>query len=498
LFFDLQGAQMPYRILFFLGALVLSLKGLEALYPFSHGDALNYHLVGPRFIFETSWFELNNDFWGNHQSGIFEFIYLLTIGTFGNTLLGQTSSQLLHFSLGLLTAAVSMFVFFRLKNPTMAICSLIATLTISRGGDFFLYAKSDGAVASFSLICFLLLYHDKTFEKIKNSKKFLILYALLLGLVPAFKLSGLFTMIPLAIYAMIRFRFSWKPIVTAAFIALIPLSFVLIRNWYYMRSPFFPGLLGVFPGYLSPTMLKYYQGVLTTTVNLESFFKIMTLFFTGKVIFLSIPVFAFLNFRNKRSELNIPLYLSFATLVLYMVMNGGVTDERFYFTCFFFNLFFVLNSLAQYRFHPKWIALVVVLVLVDSKLDKSLKRIKKLPSVYSENESKVLDQYIPLSRVWRIIPRVETKEKIWVISDHFAQQFYSPPLYRLDQYQSHPRTDFLGQCQESDIVKLRPYRFAILKEIKDNPCYDYIFQRGKLLGEVDIYKVYELPSEIKI
>ena len=65
----------------------------------------------------------------------------------------------------------------------------ILILTMARSADFYLYAKNDGALAAAALIAAYFIIEKKELSPIK--------VGLLLGLLPAIKMNGIFISIPL-------------------------------------------------------------------------------------------------------------------------------------------------------------------------------------------------------------------------------------------------------------------------------------------------------------
>ena len=465
---------------------------LEAVCFFRHGDALNYHLVGPRFWLETSWLDMTNDLWGNFQSGLFETLYLITIGIFGNTLWGQLSSQLLHFLLGQGLAAFVLYYFFKKKNKE-AIGALagLSILTISRSADFFLYAKNDGALASLGLILALMLFDDNFISK-KGKKRNLIL-GTLMGLIPAIKMSGLFIVMPLSIYFVIKNYRKLSNVIITALIALIVFSPILIRNYYFIGNPFFPGLIELFPGVLTNEMKTYYLYHMSNKLSFSSFIAALKSLFTGKLIFVLFFPILFCRLKEKK----LPLFGLFvlSIFILYLLVNGGLVVERFFFICYFLITAMIFVFLSEKDFKNKYFYLLLVLILIDSKVDKSIKRVTNfIPSYFQQEPLDIVYKYSPYASIWKGVKSTGKKEI--VISDLFAQQFYSPDSFRIHQFRGRPDAEFLGKCENSDISKLQKYSYAILAEKNMNPCYEKIRNQGTKLNQVGDFILFKLPKEI--
>lgn len=466
---------------------IFIIKVLEALCFFRHGDALNYHLVGPRFWLETSWLEMTNDLWGNFQSGLFELLYLLTIGIFGNSLWGQLSSQLLHFLLGQGLAAFILFSYFKKKNSIVAALSGIAILTISKSGDFFLYAKNDGFLAAMGLFALILIL-DKNYLKVEGSSRSILIGALL-GLLPAVKMSGLFVTAPLAIYYVYLNRKDIFQILLAGSMSLLVFSPILIRNYYFIGNPFFPGLINIFPGVLTPEMKSYYLHHMSNPLSWDSLAKSLSSVFLGKVIFLfSFPVLI-LKFRSEKNFK--PEFFAYTTFVLYLLVNGGLVVERFFFTTYFFIIFGLAKFLLAIKLDKLKIIAILFLLLVDSKIDKSFKRISHyFPLYLNSNPMDIVHEASPYASLWKNVPPSNSKKL--VISDLFAQQFYAPRGIRIHQFRGRPDVEFLGTCTHQDVELLEKYSYAILASQIENPCYLHIRQNGKVLKSIELFTLYEL------
>jgi hypothetical protein len=463
---------------------------LEAVSFFRHGDALNYHLVGSRFWLETSWLEMTHDLWGNFQSGVFELIYLFPLMLFGNTLWGQVSSQLIHFLLGQGLAAFVLYFYFKKKdNELIGSLSGLTILTISRSSDFFLYAKNDGALAACGLILALMLFDDSFLSHKKHKRNLLI--GVLMGLVPAIKMSGLFIVGPLSIYFVYLKRKELKEVFFVASIALIVFSPILLRNAYFVGNPFFPGLINIFPGVLTEEMKSYYLYHMSSALTLSSLISALVSFFTGKIIFiLMIPLFLYQIIKKRNLFFSALSLLIFA---LYLIVNGGLVVERFFFICYFLITVSIFIFIHKNDFYKKFLPLLLLIILIDSKADKSLKKvITFIPQYISRSPMDIVNEYSPYSRIWRGLE--SSREKRIVLSDLFAQQFYAPDGIRIHQFRGRPDTEFLGQCKIDDLSKLSRYTYAILAENNNNPCYQKIRNEGVTLNKVDNFVLYKIKN----
>ena len=81
-----------YFYLFF-----LLLQATQTLIPYSHGDALYYHLVGPKLWKESNWSSMWEDLSHYAQAGYFDLLYFIPTYFIESKLVNQIVCQFIHF-----------------------------------------------------------------------------------------------------------------------------------------------------------------------------------------------------------------------------------------------------------------------------------------------------------------------------------------------------------------------------------------------------------------
>jgi len=479
--------ELTLKIIF---GIVFCIKFLEALKLYGHGDALNYHLAGARLWLETSWAEMSRDLYDNFQEGIFQIVYLIPVAIFGNTIWAQVMAQEIHFLLSLGLGSLLLIRVFK-KRPYLGYLAGITLLAINKSADFFLYAKNDGVLASMALLTYLFISRIDFAKNLKGEKRAIII-GLLLGLLPAIKLSGLYITLPLSLYYVWLNRAQFKNVLIAGGFSILPLAPIILRNWYFLKSPLFPGLLGIFPGNLTEGLISYYTGFMSKPLTLETFKLQLNVFFMGKAIFLIAPVLLALNIKNKKGNSSAYI-IALITFGLYLITNGGVISPRFFFSAYFLTTYFIFESLKKTPPKTPLIIGLLLFTLVDSKIDKSVRRvIKHLPKYATQTPKEILRNESWMTKAWDYI-QAEPAGKTLVISDEFAQSFYAPKGVRVIKYMGHPDAEFIANCHDKDsLAKLYAYHYAILGRNYNNLCHGVISRKAKLIGKVEHYKIYDL------
>ncbi|EQC43427.1 glycosyltransferase 87 family protein [Bacteriovorax sp. Seq25_V] len=453
-------------------ALIIVVKFLETLTPFNYADSLYYGMVIGKNL---SWQSLKDSYLtvcGSFQSGLVEFLQAYPISKMGGNIWTQVTMQAMHFIFGQLLAGYILYK--NIKDKKIAIIAFIAALTISVDSDFFLYSKTDGYLASLGLYTF--------FSIRKRNNPYII--GLLLGLIPLIKLSGLLITAPLSLYYMIKNR-DFKNILKTAFVALALTSIILIRNYIFTGTPFYPALLKIFPGDVSQTPREYYLSALSSPINSSVLLRVMKDFFLGKMVFILIP---FLIYKNKFKNIEIYL-LSLVVFGIYVIINGGISASRFFFLCFFLNIFYIGISLEHARIANKQLVLLLILVLVDSKIDKTLKRDKEnIKNIITNNYHKYRQDKIPLSKFWDYIP-----ENSKILSDEFSQQFYAPKGVELIFGQCNKKFEPFRNCTEEAYSNIERFDYAILADRYTNKCFDKVKNNEKIY-EYGRYKLYRIEK----
>lgn len=467
--------------------LIFSIRFLQSLCMLKHGDALYYHLVGGRYWVETSLSEMTQSFHPFLLAGLFDYLYVIPNYLFGAGLLTQIVGQNMHFMFSMGFAALTLFYVFR--GSLWAYIAPMLVLTISRSQDFFFYAKNDGVVASVGLLAAVVVLNKDFFPKIKAWNR-MLLVGILLGLLPAIKMYGLFASLSIGLVFMYHNRKNWKAILFVIFIALLTWSPILLRNYFYLGTPFFPGLLNKFPGNLTPSMIAYLTNSLNAKVGLVEAFLHLKAAFTGKVIFLIAPILFILNYKFKKAG-NSYFILTLLYIFIYAGLNGGWIFDRYYFICYFWTSLFIIKSLSSYKLKNWAIPLVILMILIDGRLDLGVKRISQTFKLYAtaKDSRTIIRKISKFTEFWDYV-----KPNTLIISDRASEIFYAPPGIRMHNYTESREAEFLLTCKNEDLVKLRPYSYAILQRGGKNPCYDVISTKGKLLHKVYAYSLYDISK----
>ncbi|MFZ4712592.1 MAG: hypothetical protein ACOYL6_02665 [Bacteriovoracaceae bacterium] len=456
---------------------VFSLRCIESLFPYDHSDALYYHLAGAKIWFFTSFHELITNLTSYAQAGIFDYAYTLLFFFKLSLVKTQSLAQFMHFffSIGL----ASLFCFMTAQKKIWGALAALAMLTIAKDGSYFLFAKNDGVLALVGLLAAYSVIEKKSWK----------LVAFLLGILPLIKLSGLYVVVPVSLLYIYINR---KPIdiVRVALISGTMLSLALLKNYAISGNPFFPGMSAHFPGIMTPSMIDYNNGFFGRGVTLATLIGLLSDLFLGKVILLfSIPVF-YLNWKKKNFKSNWYFLIAVSIFSIYLVTNGGYQAARFFFSCHFLLIFFLLQSLKDIELKGRWAILVLALVLSDGKIDKSIKRAWYAVRDYQTlSDAEIVAKDIEHTYFWSALPIAQTKT--YIISDYIAETYYLPEQYILHIPDHSTQADFLYHCEGGRLDELKAYHYAIISKRLPNPCYEKIRQ-GKLLLKKDGFELYDL------
>lgn len=474
-------------------SVVALLKFLEVLTPMAHGDALYYHLPVAKQWIEFGFLEMHKELAGSLQAGIFDYLYLIPVGLFGANLYGQLAAQLMYFlcSIGLAT-----FLVIKALHPNSILKSLFILYMITYGvdSDFFIFAKNDGVLASFGLLA-TLEFSQNFISKRFNQKWELLIKGATLGILPLIKINGLLICVVLGIY------FIWKKKNIKHFFVITLISFILalplfIRNYYFLASPFYPGLLGLFPGKLTSPMIAFYKASMQSPITLQGLLFHLKAFTAFKLINIFIVLYLV---KVKKIKFSDELLVSIVIFIIYLILNGGVPAARFYFICFFLNSYFILSQFEKFNISRKVLFLLVLLILSDSKIDKSFGRIKKslLAAQKSNSSLEFVNNTIMQTRVWNYVEEENKK----IITDDFLEIYYAPRGTRLYHYKQSVQAFHLYRCSDEfgDLAKLNEYDYAFLNHqfgIR-NKCTEYIRNNFELKYKEDHYEVYKRVSHVE-
>jgi len=470
-FFNKNNSTTNLQIfLFFCFIIIFVIKLLNTLYLSSHTDPLNYHLAMTKVL-------LTNSFWDTYRfnthflmSGMFDYLYIIPNYLFQNKFFAQLTGQLMHFNLSLGLGAL--IIFKKIKNPTLALLGAIVLITLARSSEDFLVAKNDGMLASMALLTSIYI--------IESNDKHPAIVGLLLGLLPAIKMTGIFLSIPLGLIYVFQNSHSIRNILCCLFMALLAWSPILLRNYYFLQNPFFPGLVKTLPGSIHPQAYNYYTSLMGSSFSITSLWPQIKACFFSKIIFYLLPFAIFYNYKGQK-KLNLYIIVIVVFLMIYFLTNGGVVYPRFFFSCHFILAYYLAATLIPLipRLKPVLIIFLLLLIICDSKIDKNIGYIKKGYHFYANARSikDVVNTMIPFTNFWDHIEK-PTTEKIFVLSNLFTQFYYAPANVYLEQPEHNFMADFLNTCETSDLHKLKRYSYAILTPGNGNPCYKKIEESG--------------------
>lgn len=465
--------------------LVFSIRFLQSLCMLKHGDALYYHLVGGRYWVETSLLEMTKSFHPFFLAGLFDYLYVIPNFFFGPTLLTQLMGQNMHFLFSMGLGSFVLFKFFR--NSIWAFVAPLLILTISKSQDFFFYAKNDGVVASLGLFAAVLIIEKDFLGKIKGYSRFAII-GVLLGLLPAIKMYGIFASAALGLVLIYLNFKNFKNILLVCLIGLLAWSPILVRNYVFLEAPLFPGLLNQFPGNLTQGMVTYLTNSLNAAVGFTEVLSHLKAAFMGKIVFLLAPFLFFLNIKFKKDGnlyfILVPLFMLF-----YGGLNGGWIFERYYFVCYFWLSLFIIKSISQYELKKWMLPLLLVLILVDGRVDYGASKVVKTFKLYfkAKDSREIVRKISRFTEFWDYV-----EPNTLVLSDRASEVFYAPKGVRLHNYTESREAEFIYSCNEKDLIKLKPYSYFINERSLNNPCYQLIKSKGKLLHQVFNYKLYDI------
>lgn len=467
------------RLVFFATFMVVLVKGLEVLVPMSHGDALYYHLPIAKLWLESGFYKMHQELCGSLQGGLYDYAYLLPVSIFGNTVIAQVMAQLMYYLFGVIS--ILYIIVHKLKLTDINKCfAIILMMTFAVESDFFIYAKNDAILASLGFIASLEIFENY----FSGSKDKLFLKGLLLGLLPLIKINGLLISGILGLYYILNTR-NLKQICIVATTALIVCSPIFLRNFYFIKSPFFPALLTLFPGTLNEAIISFYKSAMTASLGWNSLLFHLRAFFAFKIIIVFVLI---LNFKTILKDKNLIRYflLSCTIFVFYLLINGGVEASRFYFICYFLNSYIVLAIIK--KINPKYALMILVVLLADSKVDKAFKRLKTVynRAIDSKNLTEFTNKNIPLTNIWNY-----TSADTTILTDDFSQIFYAPKGTRVFAHQCNQEAYFLNNCD--DISQLATFDYVILSKNKNtnNQCTDTIKATYNLLIEQNGYLLYQ-------
>jgi hypothetical protein len=437
-------------------------------------DPFAYHLSFARQWYETSFLEAlrSNDLY--LIAGIFDYLYIIPMMIFkGSRIPSLFMAQSMHFLFSIGLGSVVLIHLF--KKYYWAPLSGICLLTISKSSTFFLVAKNDGALSLAVLICFLFIFDDNFIRKINGYKRSIII-GLLLGLIPAIKLNGLLYVAPIGLFYVIKNYRNPRLIFTSLVFSLFLFLPFLIKNWIFIKSPFFPALLSIFPGKASPSMLEFYSRFVGSKLELSHVFTHFKYFFMGKIVFLtSIPLVIF-KIKSKEpfsiGSSYIPFLVSVGGYSIYLVINGGLPTYRFIFPGYFLMSYFIFLELKNRAYllnKYKYLSVLFLLIILsDSKIDKSIKRIKTSVKDQKLSFEAIVERDFIYSRYWKFV-ETEKGEVSYILSDFLTNSYFAPNEIRVRANVVDRKGSIISSCE--NIREIKQFKYALLKHRSLNECY---------------------------
>jgi hypothetical protein len=468
---------------------------MESFVPYDHSDALYYHLSGPKIFHQFSWEILNLNLTTYVQAGYFDLIFYLPFFFFHSLLFIQLIGQFFHLFFSLILAGF--YSTRRISDPLLKLALAISFLTIAKESSFFTYAKNDGVVALLGLIASIMVMEGKAFWQI----------GIALGLLVGTKMSGLMIGLPIGFTYLLFHYKDWKKVLALIGCVLLIAAPQLVKNYYYVGNPFFPGFMNLFPGSYSLGVKTAFSQFFGRPFIWSEALILLSDFFTGKVIFLVTPILAFLNVKYKNKKSNNYFYIALSILILYLVVNGGFRNVRYFFTCYFLLVYFIFETLDKNNFFKplitkKWFLFVLMtIVLIDSKIDKSFKRVKVAFTDYSQlSEKEIILKHIHHANIWAQLPELPKGKVNYIISDYRSEGYYLPEGYFIHNPDNTNRASILFFCYgEKEIELLKTYHYAVLYTGNiDNLCFREIRSNWVKIYSHPEGVLYKNPIEDKI
>jgi len=343
-------------------------------------------------------------------------------------------------------------------------------------------------LAFFSLVTTYLIVNRKY-------NKYPVFTGILIGIIPGIKINGFLIIFPLILvlfYQLYKKETYFHKIFIVGTISLIAVLPQLVKNHIYTGNPLFPGLVSLFPGNLTEPMLQHYGHYYGNPMSLEIFFKQVIDLITGKSIIILTPLI-FFYFRKTSNQTLFYLFIGLSVFLIYIIYNGSLLHPRYYFTSYFLIITSIFLFLNQRNINSKkFIISIFLITIIDSKLDLSINGIYKIiNSYYTQTEEEILNQYIPITKVWNEIDSSSNTE--YIISDYISNSYYLPKNIRLHTAKQSLGADFLITCKNSqEIEKFKKYKYALITNKNTNYCYEHIINKGKLIINQDDHRLYRL------
>lgn len=502
--FEVKKRAKLEHLLWIVTGLFFFIKLLEAFCFINYYDPFAYHLAFPKAWLETSFHQamLDNDLF--LIAGVFDYLYIIPMFlTNSDPYNAQIMGQVMHFIFSLGAGSLLLANYFKSKvfAPLAALC----LLSISKSATFFMVAKNDGALSLAILFTFILIFDDNYLKKLKGKWRALAI-GVLLGLIPAIKLNGLLYATVIGIYCLLKNRKNIKHVLIIIISSFSLVSLILFKNWFYIKNPLFPGLASKIPSEATKEMIAFYSYYMDSEVVASLFVPQLKHFFLGKMIYLlslfsiTYLLFNFKKYFEKEFLKSSLLIFVIAAIcyVFYVLVNGGLPTYRFIFPVYFLLTFFLFKEwdkyeavLSKIKYFPM---IIIVFILADSKIDKSISRLIKYLKNRELSSKEVVRADFAYSAFWDYIKPDEKDKKTYIISDYLSNMYYSPKGVRVQCSLLDRNAGFIHDCKDGDVSLLEKYSYAFLKEQIGNPCYEKIRTQGLPLHKIQNIVLYDIRA----
>ena len=166
------------------------------------------------------------------------------------------------------------------------------------------------------------------------------------------KLTGFFILIPLGAYYLWKSRKDFFFGISLS-VALLTFAPTLYLKYKYLGGAIlFPGFLNIFPGSLDPYLIENFKVFTENPFSMEGLIKNFKNFFLAKFFLLSTP-FLILRQWKKERRISPSILISITYLLLWLLLNGGIGEPRFIFTCFFLNILYFFEQFKTFALPEK-------------------------------------------------------------------------------------------------------------------------------------------------
>jgi hypothetical protein len=464
------------KILF---GLALLYKIADALIPKGHTDVLYYTLYAPKLFHFYGWNTLVHDLVPFLMTGVMELFTLLYFQFTENLGWIHILAQLTTLGLSLVLGALLIRRWIR--DPFIGFLAAFSILTFTRSSATFIFPKGDGPAGIFAMIAAYAIH--------VRWKPWAI--GILLGLLPSFKLSGIYPAAVLGLITVVKYRREPRFFLVAGLTALAAFAPTLLRNYIVIGNPVYPALLQKIPGRASPAILEFSARYFSTPPNWDFARLAMSDLLRGKIIFGLWIYFLIRKIGTKDSSLLFLVVAGLGSFLLYVATNGTYQDARFFFASFFIlGLFAFLELDRLYRSdRPHFLktapgmVLLLALAVVDARLEAAPKTIwNNIRDLVSLPLGRIVDREMAREKPTRDLFPANPGSPKRILSEMTAEGYYLDPAYRLEYVDYSRSAGFIRRCTEADTDRLKAYDYFILAADRNTPCHEKVRREGNLLG----------------